>query len=181
MSGANLPFQLTICGLDELDDRLSKFTPSHIVSILDPNDDRDEPLVFDESIKVLSLRFFDVHQLTGVVGTLLSARDRGEYPCVDHAQAIIDFGRTIPAGAKVLFHCWAGISRSTAAAYLLARLHLPEADAMKLVMALRPGAIPNKLIMQFGNKILGADGRMPSTSGDQRRAVSSRSIRSSNR
>lgn len=175
----NLPFTLAICGLAELGDELEAFNPSHIISILDPGEDDGGPLIFDESIKVLSLRFFDLHAMGGVVGTMLSVRDRAEYPCIDHAYAIVDFGRTIPPGAKVLCHCWAGISRSTAAAFLLARLHLPEAASMKLVMALRPGAMPNKLIMQFGNKILGADGRMPSTPGDQRRAVSSRSIRSS--
>ncbi|EME67646.1 hypothetical protein H261_22463 [Paramagnetospirillum caucaseum] len=181
MTLAKLPFTMRICGLDELADELSEFAPSYVVSILDPGEDDGEPLVFPASVSVLRLRFFDFHSLGGVVGKALARQGRDENPCIDHAEAIIHFGRSIPVGAKVLCHCWAGISRSTAAAFLLARLHLPEADAMELVMALRPGAIPNRLLLKFGEKILGVDGRTVPAPGDQRRGVSSRSIRSSNR
>lgn len=181
MGKSGLPFELTICGLDELDDELESFRPSHIVSILDPDEDRDDPLIFPQEIKVLSLRFFDLHATTGAVGTMLSAQDRAEFPSIDHAHDIIEFGRDIPAGAKVLIHCWAGISRSTAAAFLLACLHLPTDEAMNLILSLRPGAVPNRLIIKFADRILGAGGKMVSAADDQRRGVNSRSIRSSRR
>jgi predicted protein tyrosine phosphatase len=177
----SLPFTLSICGLDELADELESFAPTHVVSILDPGEDDGEPLGFPASVSVLRLRFFDFHSLGGVVGKALARQGCHEYPSIDHAEAIVAFGRSIPAGARVLCHCWAGVSRSTAAAFLLARLHLPESDAMKLVVALRPGAIPNRLLLKFGEKILGGDGRMVSAPGDQRRGVNSRSIRSSSR
>jgi predicted protein tyrosine phosphatase len=181
MALAKLPFTIRICGLDELADEMSEFAPSYVVSILDPGEDDGEPLVFPASVSVLRLRFYDFHSMGGMVGKALARQGRDENPSIDHAEAIIAFGRGIPAGAKVLTHCWAGISRSTAAAYLLARLYLDDAEAMKLVMKLRPGAMPNRLLLKFGNRVLGTGGRMASAVDVQRRGVSSRSIRSSNR
>ncbi|MDO8608672.1 MAG: hypothetical protein Q7R40_19245 [Phaeospirillum sp.] len=177
----NLPFAMAICGLDELADELEALNPTHVISILDPGEDDHDPLVFPESIRVLSIRFFDIHAMGGVVGTMLSARDKAEYPCIDHAQAILEFGRNIPCGSRVLVHCWAGVSRSTAAAYLLACLHLPPNDAMNLILSLRQGAMPNRLIVRFADKALGAEGRMLAAIDDQRRGVDRRSIRSSRR
>ena len=181
MTRANLPFELSICGLDELDDKLSEFAPSHVISILDPGEDDGDPLIFPASASVLRLRFYDFHSLGGMVGKALARQGRHENPSTDHAEAIIAFGRDIPHGAKVLCHCWAGVSRSTAAAFLLARLHLDDAEAMKLVMKLRPGAMPNRLLLKFGNKILGIGGQMVPSADVQRRGVGSRSIRSSSR
>jgi predicted protein tyrosine phosphatase len=181
MTKTKLPFAMTICGLDELGDELESFRPSHILSILDPNEDHDDPLVFPESIRVLSLRFFDLHAIGGMVGTMLSSRDRAEYPSADHAHAILDFGREIPMGGRILCHCWAGVSRSTAAAYLLACLHLPVDEAMELIMELRPGAMPNRLIVRFADKILGFEGRMLAAIDGHKQGVDRRSIRSSRR
>jgi predicted protein tyrosine phosphatase len=181
MTKGKLPFMMSICGLDELADELESLRPSHVISILDPGDDQDDPLVFDETIRVLSLRFFDVHAKGGMVGTMLSAGDREEYPCVDHAHAIIAFGREIPRGSRVLIHCWAGVSRSTAAAYVLACMHLSPEEAMSLILNLRPGAMPNRLLVRFSDKILGFEGRMVAAIDGHKQGVDRRSIRSSRR
>ena len=181
MPKTKLPFTLSICGLDELSDEMESFRPSHIISILDPDEDRDDPLIFPEEIGVLSLRFYDFHALGGLVGKALSRQGRHEHPSVDHAQSIITFGREIPRGSRVLTHCWAGVSRSTAAAFVLACLHMTADQAMGLIMELRPGAVPNRLIIKFADRILGAGGKMVSATDDHRRGVGSRSIRSSRR
>ncbi|RAU23486.1 hypothetical protein CU669_03520 [Paramagnetospirillum kuznetsovii] len=178
MTMGKLPFELSICGLDELDDELESFAPTHVVSILDPGEDDHDPLIFPESMRVLSLRFYDFHAMGGLVGKALARQGRSENPSIDHADAILAFGREIPKGSRVLCHCWAGVSRSTAAAFLLACLHLTPDDAMELVMTLRPGAVPNRLIVRFADRILGAGGKMVSASDDHRRGVGSRSIRS---
>ncbi|WP_082911075.1 tyrosine phosphatase family protein [Magnetospirillum moscoviense] len=177
----NLPFTMDICGLDELADEMEAFDPSHVISILDPDEDHDDLLVFPGSIKVLSLRFFDIHAMGGMVGSMLSARDRAEYPCVDHAHAILDFGREIPRGGRVLIHCWAGVSRSTSAAYVLACMHVPAAEALNLIMELRPGAMPNRLIVKFADRILRAEGQMVGAIDGHKSDVGTRSIKSRRR
>ena len=154
-----LPFQLVICGVDDVPDMLVQFVPTHIISITDPD---DEPLDFPAQINVLRLAFFDLHTMTGMVAKTLTARDRGDYPCVDHAQAILDFGRCLPGGARVLIHCHAGVSRSTAAAFLLVAARMPgqEDAAFNLIKRIRPAAQPNRLLVRHGDQLLGAEKRM---------------------
>lgn len=154
-----LPFRLAICGVHDLPDVLARFSPSHVISITDPD---DEPLDFPEQITVLRLTFFDLHTMTGMVAKTLTARDRGDYPCVDHAEAILDFGRQLPAGARVLVHCHAGVSRSTAAGFLLMAARMPgqEDVAFNLIKRIRPVAQPNRLLVRHGDRLLGAEKRM---------------------
>lgn len=158
-ASTKLPFSLAVCGLDELDRMVPKIRPTHVISITDPGDDEVE---FEGTPTVLRLAFHDVHAAGGLVSKLLIERGDGELPCIDHAQAILSFGRQIPAKARVLIHCHAGVSRSTAAAYLLICMYKPGAEmqAYQLLRALRPEARPNRLIVKFGDKLLGAEGRM---------------------
>lgn len=138
---------------------LARFFPSHVISICDPD---DQPLEFPAQINVLRLAFFDLHTMTGMVAKTLTARDRGDYPCVDHAEAILGFGRQLPAGARVLIHCHAGVSRSTAAGFLLAAARMPgnEQAAFDLIKSIRPVAQPNRLLVRHGDQLLGAGKRM---------------------
>lgn len=154
-----LPFSLQICGVGDLSAVLKRFRPTHVISIIDPNDD---PQHFPEPITALHLSFLDLHTPLGLVGRRLAARGGEGFPTIDHADAILQFGRQLPPAAKVLVHCWAGHSRSPAAAFLLAAQCMPgnEMDALKVVMAIRPEADPNAMIVQFGDRLLGAKGRM---------------------
>ncbi|WP_235063038.1 hypothetical protein [Paramagnetospirillum caucaseum] len=95
--------------------------------------------------------------MTGVVGQMLSRQDRCDYPNLDHAQAILAFGREIPRGGRLLIHCWAGVSRSTASAIMLICQHHGgnERHAIQLVRALRPQAQPNRMLLGFADRILG--------------------------
>jgi predicted protein tyrosine phosphatase len=63
----------------------------------------------------------------------------------------------------MLIHCWAGISRSTAAAYTALCLFRPGAAEEELAFELRaasPSATPNKLIVSLADDVLGRNGRM---------------------
>jgi len=63
----------------------------------------------------------------------------------------------------MLIHCWAGISRSTAAAYTALCMLEPDASEQDLAWRLReasPSATPNRLIVSFTDQILGRRGRM---------------------
>lgn len=130
---------------------------SHIVSIRDPG---EELMIFPLSINVLHLAFFDVTSATGMVGRLI---DPDDIPGPRHVAAILEFGRRLPKGARILVHCGAGISRSTAAALLLlvaqARLG-DERWAFGIVKKLRPQAWPNRRIVQIGDRLLGCGGRL---------------------
>jgi len=155
----NLAFDLSICGVDELPVRLKRFNPTHLISISDPV---DEPLDFPSGIEVLRLAFWDIHRFSSVVSQMVPFEERHHYPTPDHAESILEFGRDIPGSAKLLIHCTAGISRSTAAAMLvICQMHPGhEQSAFQLVKSLRPQADPNRLLIKFGDRLLKAKGRM---------------------
>ncbi|MHA7774139.1 tyrosine phosphatase family protein [Roseibium sp. M-1] len=75
----------------------------------------------------------------------------------------VDFVRVWDRQAPLVIHCWAGISRSTAGAYVAACALNPEGDEYALASLLRersPSATPNARIVAMGDKLLGRDGRM---------------------
>jgi len=60
-------------------------------------------------------------------------------------------------------HCWAGISRSTAAAYTALCAINPEASEALIATRLReasPTAYPNRLMIRLADAALGRRGRM---------------------
>jgi hypothetical protein len=64
----------------------------------------------------------------------------------------------------LLIHCWAGISRSTAAAYMLTVCALnPDRDEEEIADTLRqaaPSATPNPRLVSLADGVLGREGRM---------------------
>jgi len=84
-------------------------------------------------------------------------------PASDHIADMLAFARTWDRRDPFLVHCWAGISRSTAAAYtLLCDIRGPgheEAIAREL-RELAPHAQPNRLIIRHADRLLERDGRM---------------------
>ena len=65
--------------------------------------------------------------------------------------------------APILIHCYAGISRSTATAYITACLHNPDVDEHEIALALRdasPSAWPNRRFIALADAELGRSGRM---------------------
>lgn len=68
-----------------------------------------------------------------------------------------------PPPGPLLIHCFAGISRSTAAAYILQCALRPQANEFRLAKNLRrqsPTATPNKLMVQLADHLLAREGRM---------------------
>lgn len=85
----------------------------------------------------------------------------------DHVGALVSFvtawNRTHRRDAPLLFHCWAGVSRSTAAAYIAACLLRPDADEAELAARLRiasPTATPNPRLVALADDLLVRRGRM---------------------
>ena len=62
-----------------------------------------------------------------------------------------------------MFHCWAGISRSTAAAYIAACALAPDRDEAALALVAAgglPSATPNARLVALADDLLGRQGRM---------------------
>jgi predicted protein tyrosine phosphatase len=81
----------------------------------------------------------------------------------EHVAALLDFVGLWDREAPLLIHCFAGISRSTAAAYVSACALSPQLCEDQLAQRLRhasPTATPNARLVALGDKMLGREGRM---------------------
>jgi predicted protein tyrosine phosphatase len=84
-------------------------------------------------------------------------------PKMDDAERVIRFVEDWDKRSPILIHCWAGISRSTASAFITACLHNPSTDEEEIAMAIRdasPTAYPNRRLVSHADTILGRNGRM---------------------
>jgi predicted protein tyrosine phosphatase len=84
-------------------------------------------------------------------------------PCEGHVSDLVKFAREWDRQAPLLIHCWAGISRSTAAAFISLCALNPEGSELELARALRqasPTAYPNRLLVALADEILSRNGRM---------------------
>jgi len=102
-------------------------------------------------VPILTLRFEDV----------ISPTERGA-PKLAHMKNLIAFDTAARVDERLVVHCTAGISRSTAAlAVLLAARH-PNLDdeIFAAIRQLRPIAWPNSLVVALGDKVLKRQGAL---------------------
>jgi len=84
-------------------------------------------------------------------------------PGAHHVEAILAFLREWDRKAPLVVHCYAGVSRSTAATLTAACLFAPEIPEAELAARLRnasPTATPNPAIIAHADRALGRNGRM---------------------
>lgn len=84
-------------------------------------------------------------------------------PAREHVEALLAFAHDWDQTKPLIVHCYAGISRSTAAAYVIAAALNPMRDAAALAKELRrlsPYATPNLRIVSIADDILGRGGAM---------------------
>ncbi|SKA36075.1 tyrosine phosphatase family protein [Consotaella salsifontis] len=85
------------------------------------------------------------------------------HPTAENIDDIIAFGSRWERSDPLVVHCFAGISRSTAAAYILALSINPNLDELALAKELRrraPTATPNALMIALADEKLQRGGRM---------------------
>ncbi|MGC2202593.1 MAG: protein-tyrosine-phosphatase, partial [Stellaceae bacterium] len=135
-SEALVPFQLTICGIEELAGHCEAGV-THVLSILDPGWPEPEALSTFAVNRRLKLRFHDV----------IEPHPEWIVPERWDIELLLAFARDLSASHEthLLVHCHAGVSRSTAAATLVLAQTCPNwsaEDALQAVVRLRPRAWP---------------------------------------
>jgi predicted protein tyrosine phosphatase len=84
-------------------------------------------------------------------------------PADEHVTELVKFLRGWDRRAPVVMHCYAGISRSTAGAYVAVCALNPHRDEAAVAKELRrasPTASPNTRIVEIADRLLGRRGRM---------------------
>jgi predicted protein tyrosine phosphatase len=134
-----------------LEETVKRHRPSHVVTLM------VEPFVVTpETIPP------DRHLRLGV-HDIIEPAEGSVAPDSSHIADLLAFAKDWDRTQPLLVHCWAGISRSTAAAYiLLCDVHGPGHEE-RIAQALRfraAHAQPNRLMIRHADQILGRGGRM---------------------
>jgi len=143
---------IIVCPLRHVDEIVGTRAPSHVMTLLGP--ETAHPAC--ESIPAARRLILKFHDVTAPVPGY-------EPPTRATVETVLAFGQTWDAAAPLLIHCWAGISRSTAAAYILACEYAGpglEDDLASKLRAASPSATPNSLMVALADDILGRNGRM---------------------
>ncbi len=140
-----------VCPLSQVHASIERLAPSHLVSLLDPASMIDTPpLVHRERHLRLS------------VNDIAEPREGLVIPGDEHIRDILGFIDSWDQNAPMLIHCWAGISRSTATAYI-ALCHLNEGHERSAAQMMRTAARhaqPNRRLVAVADKLMGRKGRM---------------------
>ena len=139
------------CSLGHLTPTIARTKPSHILSLLSPN--QDTPRIIESgNAQTLRLSFNDIRE---ALPNLI-------VPSTALIQQIVSFSRSWPAERPLLIHCWAGISRSSAAAYIIACDRNPgyEETIAATLRARAPFATPNSLMITLADAFFERGGRM---------------------
>jgi len=130
---------------------IAAYKPERVITLRAPDDEVSIPGFTDD--RHLLLRFNDITApRVGLIAPDAATMER-----------LLDFGRAWEGVNPLLITCFAGVSRSTAAAYGIACLHAAPGREEALAHALRecsPTATPNILMVQLVDALLGRGGRM---------------------
>ena len=144
---------LLVCPLSQVETARTLHRPSHLVSLLSPSSVDGAWPVSEAGDAHLRLVFHDI------------ARPRKGLVAPNSAKIaqLLDFAAAWDTSRPMLVHCWAGVSRSTAAAFVIACQRTPQRSEDEIAQALRaaaPYATPNPLMVRLADKALDRDGRM---------------------
>jgi predicted protein tyrosine phosphatase len=141
-----------VCSLSRLHDTVHETGAQHIVTLLKHSDRVERPLHVQEA-NHLVLGMDDISDpLDGYI-----------LPCEEHVVRLISFVRTWNRATPLVVHCYAGISRSTAGAYVAACALNSSRCELAIARALRgasPTASPNIRLVSLADRVLRRDGRM---------------------
>jgi predicted protein tyrosine phosphatase len=141
-----------ICSLTHLHRTVETTGARHLVTLLKDTDlvQRPDCIVADN------------HLILGM-DDITTPIDGYVAPADEHVSRLITFVRGWDRAAPLVVHCYAGISRSTAGAYVAACALNPARAELAIAQALRlasPTATPNPRIVALADRVLGRDGRM---------------------
>jgi predicted protein tyrosine phosphatase len=151
-----MKIDLTICGAWELSDQMGK-PWTHVISIWEKSLEQDPKR--REIVRLVApqarYHFAFFEDTTNRLGP--------DAPTLADVEKILDFTRKLPAEAKVLVHCQAGVSRSPAIAYAIVCQHSnpgEEGAGLDYIKSIRPLIVPNELIVALADQLLQREGQM---------------------
>ena len=141
-----------VCSLARLHETVEETGALHVVTLLKDTDRVERP----NSIVPAN------HLILGM-DDINTPMDGYIIPADEHVTRLLDFVRGWDRAKPMVVHCFAGISRSTAGAYVAACALNPNRDETEIALAIRRAsrtAQPNARIVAIADRLLNRDGRM---------------------
>jgi predicted protein tyrosine phosphatase len=141
-----------VCSLSRLQETVASTGARHVVSLLGREDNLSRPA----TILPENHLWLQVHDISAPLEGYVT-------PETEHVEQLILFVRRWRRDKPLVVHCYAGISRSTAAAFVSVCALNPQSEERTIASALRrasPTATPNLRIVALADRLLGRDGRM---------------------
>ncbi|MGE7154873.1 tyrosine phosphatase family protein [Methylorubrum rhodesianum] len=143
---------LYVCPLSRLPETVAACGASHLVTLATLGSTVERPAAIRPE-----------HHLRVGFSDIVAPLEGHLPPGEAHVRSVLDFVSVWPRERPMVIHCYAGISRSTAAAYAVAcalRPSVDEADLAQELRRLAPSATPNRLFVEIADRLLGRGGRM---------------------
>jgi predicted protein tyrosine phosphatase len=141
-----------VCSLARLHATVETTGAGHVVTLLKHTDRVERPRTI-----------LEVNHLILGMDDISAPLDGYVMPGDEHVRRLIAFVLGWDRRKPMVVHCYAGISRSTAGAYVAACALNPRRDEAAIARELRhasPTATPNALIVSLADQMLGRAGRM---------------------
>lgn len=141
-----------VCPLSKVDETVARAGAERLVSLLTAGTEVVRPAaIAPENHLLLSMN------------DIAEAQAGMTLPGEAHVRQLLDFATAWDRTRPLVIHCFAGISRSTASAYIVASALAPQRDEVELAKELRwlsPSATPNPRLIAVADALLGREGRM---------------------
>ena len=146
--------EIHVSSLARLHETVTRTNASHVVTLINAATVVERPAVITP----------DRHLFIGV-SDITAPIDGHIMPSEAHVHTLLDFVQQWDRMHPIVIHCWAGISRSTAAAFITACALFPHQDELRIARRLRQAsasATPNPVLVSAADQILKRQGRMVS-------------------
>lgn len=144
--------QIIVSPLKNLNITAAKYDCQQMVSLLRKEQKLKRPLTINQEDHLL----IDVNDITKATHDLI-------LPNENHVKTLIEFIQGWQQAKPLLIHCWMGVSRSPACAFIAANVLYPETSPEAHAQRLRkvaPFATPNSLLVEVADRMLEKNGSM---------------------
>ena len=140
-----------VCNLFDMPHHVRALRAGYLVSLVQPEFQPPTPagVRSERHLRVA------VHDISEPMGDAV-------VPGQEHVEELIAFLGDWPGSEPVVLHCYAGVSRSTAAALIALTVGANgrELEAARTLREAAPHAQPNSLIIALADRLLGRNGRL---------------------
>jgi predicted protein tyrosine phosphatase len=145
-----------VCSLAKLHDTVKQTGARHVATLINEGTPVQRPI----SVRAENHLFLGMNDITEPL-------DGFVIPADEHVKQFLvfvqDWHETTGASTPLVIHCWAGISRSTAGAFIATCALNPTRSEAEIAQELRrrsPSATPNARLVALADAILEREGRM---------------------